>query len=119
MSPTVYVMRSSAGDVLYIGQSAQPGKRFNAHGASSGWWTDVASIEITHCPTRSEAIELERSLIEGLSPQHNIRLNGERSKQVTRLAHEQRRRRQAKAHAAGHLCDYMPCKVCRARRAAA
>jgi hypothetical protein len=67
----VYRAYDRDGCLLYVGVSLNPLGRMSAHKASSGWWSQVARIDIEHLPNRAAALAREARLIALLLPEHN------------------------------------------------
>jgi excinuclease UvrABC nuclease subunit len=71
---SVYLCRSAAGRLLYVGMTGGGVCRITAHARSadsSAWWPLGAYVEIRHCATRAEAFALELQLIGDMDPEFN------------------------------------------------
>lgn len=71
----LYRFYNGAGDLLYVGITNDPPRRFAKHRGEKSWWTEVASITIQHHPSRDALLDAERSAIQAERPLYNIRLN--------------------------------------------
>lgn len=68
----VYLCYDTTDRLLYVGVTSRGFARFtNEHSKYSGWWGDVARIDVRHLPTRDAALDLEMALIMELDPLHN------------------------------------------------
>lgn len=59
--------------LLYIGITANPGRRFGQHGSSKPWWSQIATIRMEVHPDRAAVLVAERAAIIAEKPLHNIR----------------------------------------------
>jgi predicted GIY-YIG superfamily endonuclease len=77
MSDTYVLYRFFGADdqLLYVGMTKNPARRFEKHGYTKGWWSDVVRIEMEHHPTIDALREAERQAIKSEKPVHNIRMN--------------------------------------------
>ena len=81
-SPGVYLMKESAGNVLYVGKAKSLKSRVSSyfqpetheHPRTELMLTGVFEFEIIHTETEQEALILECSLIKRYRPRFNIRL---------------------------------------------
>lgn len=69
---SVYLARSAAGELLYVGITGQGAGRLCQHAQSSAWWCEAQSLEIEHYPTRARALRRETELIKAERPPHNV-----------------------------------------------
>jgi predicted GIY-YIG superfamily endonuclease len=67
----VYVVRSSGGDVLYVGVTGDLRGRLATHKCLSVWWNPTNSIAVETLGLRSDAERREARLIDQLQPRHN------------------------------------------------
>jgi predicted GIY-YIG superfamily endonuclease len=71
----LYRFYNQAGDLLYVGLTNDPGRRWQRHSETQPWWHDVARIDIETHPTRQAVRTAERAAIEAERPKHNVRMN--------------------------------------------
>ena len=78
MNDTYVLYRFFTGDgrLLYVGMTRNPARRFEQHGGTKSWWSEVERIEMEHHATLDALREAERRAIESDHPIHNIRMNG-------------------------------------------
>lgn len=69
---SVYRHFTTAGDLLYVGISCDPGKRTDQHAKVKRYWDDVEWIHVTNYPTREEARAAELEAIRTEAPRYNI-----------------------------------------------
>jgi hypothetical protein len=69
---TVYRLYGHDGALLYIGVAGNPGRRFEQHAGEKPWWGEVKRADLTHYPTREQALLVERNSIAAEHPRHNI-----------------------------------------------
>jgi predicted GIY-YIG superfamily endonuclease len=70
----VYVYRSAAGEVLYVGQSYDYRMRYIQHRmARAPWVPHWRHLEVERLPTRELAMLRELELIKALDPKYNVR----------------------------------------------
>jgi len=72
---TLYRFFAQDGRLLYVGQTADPGKRFTRHSVSHAWWRAVNAIVLEHYTTPSLAKQAERLAIENEQPYYNLHFN--------------------------------------------
>lgn len=72
----LYRFYNGAGELLYVGITNDPPRRFAKHRGEKSWWTEVANITISHYPSRDALLDAERASIKAERPLYNIRLNG-------------------------------------------
>lgn len=70
----VYWFKNRDGRCLYIGITANLGRRIGEH-SKRYWFTETADIGVDWVPDKSTAIDLERLLIEDWRPVHNVMHN--------------------------------------------
>jgi excinuclease UvrABC nuclease subunit len=80
----VYRLRNPDGDLLYIGCSGILMRRMEQHSVESGWWSQVATIEVEHHPTRTAALMAETAAIASESPLYNKNHNSSSEHLVVR-----------------------------------
>lgn len=66
----LYRFYDTAGDLVYIGMSKNPLRRFGAHVAMEGW-RQIAEIKIEWFATRTLALAAERAAIKSEKPAWN------------------------------------------------
>lgn len=67
----VYRLYDANGELLYIGSSDNPEKRWAAHRSTKSWWPQVVRREVTWHPWR-EAWGVEAAAIWHEEPRHNV-----------------------------------------------
>lgn len=67
----LYRFYSDSGELLYVGISDNPARRWREHGAAKPWWHEVASTTIERYASRELADSAERSAIRSESPRYN------------------------------------------------
>ena len=79
-SPGVYIMRSRAGKVIYVGKSKALCNRVSSYfaqthtGKTARMVASVHDFEVYHTDTELEALLLENSFIKQYMPRYNIKL---------------------------------------------
>lgn len=73
----VYQLFDSKGDLLYVGQAANPKGRFVTHAREAEWWAEVACWTVEWWPTRDAALREEKRLIAERLPRCNITNNSQ------------------------------------------
>lgn len=73
---TVYIFRDSLGAVLYVGMTARGTLRLAQHSTRCQWWSEAATVELSHCTSVPEALALEESLVRSLCPRYNVSPTG-------------------------------------------
>lgn len=79
---TLYRFYDASDQLLYVGITNDPPRRFSKHRDDKAWWTGVARIDLEMHQTRHELAAAERAAIESERPLHNIRMNGGRPHRV-------------------------------------
>ena len=72
---TLYRFYAADGRLLYVGQTADPGKRFAKHSVTHAWWRAVDKITLEHYTTPALVKEAERQAIERDRPYYNSHFN--------------------------------------------
>ncbi len=91
-TPGVYIMRSAAGKVIYVGKSRSLRDRVSQyfHGAhdikTSRMAESVHDFDFITCDTEMEALALENRLIKQYNPKYNIKLKDAKSYPYIRLS---------------------------------
>jgi len=72
MSQCLYRFFNAAGELLYVGITANPGRRFGEHSADKLWWDTVANVTIETFSNGLELRRAEKRAIENERPKHNV-----------------------------------------------
>lgn len=72
MSHTLYRMFAADGSLLYVGITNNPIFRFREHRTAKEWWTEVASISLTHYESREKLAAAERQAVKAECPLWNV-----------------------------------------------
>ncbi len=72
----LYRLHDSEGQLLYLGISVDPLRRWPEHAADKPWWPSVANFTTEWFGTRTAALEAEAEAIRRERPLHNIVHNG-------------------------------------------
>lgn len=67
----LYRMFNRAGDLLYVGITADIGMRFAQHSATQPWWKSVGRIAVEHHDDRPSVERAERAAIRAEAPLYN------------------------------------------------
>jgi predicted GIY-YIG superfamily endonuclease len=73
---TLYRFHDAAGELLYVGITAQGRGRWYQHQGDKDWWSHVAKATVEHFPNREAAAAAEVEAIRAEKPLHNIKHNG-------------------------------------------
>lgn len=69
----LYRFYSASGELLYVGITVDPGRRFPQHQSNKPWWHEVSGITLSDpYPDRESAAAAERLAIEVEAPRYNI-----------------------------------------------
>jgi predicted GIY-YIG superfamily endonuclease len=68
----LYRFFDAANQLLYVGITASPPRRFNEHRTNKEWWTQVNKITIENYSTRSGLQAAERHAITTEQPRYNV-----------------------------------------------
>lgn len=68
----VYRIFGFAGELLYVGISANPFGRLDSHRTKKVWWDQIAFVEFEHFPNRDAALNAEYHAIVAEKPIHNL-----------------------------------------------
>lgn len=71
----LYRFFDASGQLLYVGITCNPGKRFDQHRGGKSWWDEIASIRLESHPSRESLLDAERAAIREEAPLYNILLN--------------------------------------------
>jgi predicted GIY-YIG superfamily endonuclease len=71
----LYRLRDRSGDLLYVGITENPERRYNDHAKDKSWWPDVDDRSVEWFPTRNHAIAAEAEAIHTERPRHNVHHN--------------------------------------------
>ncbi|MEU1663602.1 GIY-YIG nuclease family protein [Streptomyces sparsogenes] len=72
----LYRLRNQDGELLYVGITDNPERRWKDHAKDKTWWPEVASRSIEWFPNRGHALAAEGKAIRSERPRHNIQHNG-------------------------------------------
>ena len=72
---TLYRFYSSTDELLYVGLTCNPGRRFNEHRSVKEWWAEVARIALEQHPDFATLQAAERQAIELERPRYNVQMN--------------------------------------------
>lgn len=75
----LYRFFDSAGALLYVGITFDPGSRWRKHRDGKPWWTEVARIDIETHPDRNAVLQAEEAAIRAEHPLHNVAHNRTRT----------------------------------------
>jgi predicted GIY-YIG superfamily endonuclease len=78
----LYRFFSADEQLLYVGMTRNPARRFEKHSGDKSWWGEIARIEMQQFGTIEELRAAERAAIEAEHPVHNIRMNGSRKREA-------------------------------------
>jgi hypothetical protein len=68
----LYRFFGPAGDLLYVGITNNPARRFAQHGVSREWWLEVETIRMERFPTREAVLAAEKRAIVEEHPKYNV-----------------------------------------------
>jgi predicted GIY-YIG superfamily endonuclease len=68
---TLYRFFNAAGDLLYVGITNSPPRRFQQHKADKEWWSEVASITLAEYQSRAALMAAEREAVRNECPRYN------------------------------------------------
>lgn len=77
---TLYRFYDRAGELLYVGITNNPPRRFGDHRQGKDWWAQVGSIDMEHHSSRDELRAAERHAIAREAPLYNVQWNEARHK---------------------------------------
>ncbi len=96
MTPGVYIMRSSLGEVIYVGKSKKLKNRVTSYFVAGGHsYKTERMVALVHdfdyilCDTEIEALALENTLIKKHSPKYNIKLKDAKSYPYVKMTREE------------------------------
>jgi hypothetical protein len=69
---TLYRLRGAEDVLLYVGISANSGRRLWEHATSQPWWNDVTTATFERFPSREAATAAELDAIRSEGPRHNV-----------------------------------------------
>lgn len=72
----LYRLRDQVGELLYVGITDNPERRWKDHGKDKPWWAQVADRSVEWLPSRDRAVAAEAEAIRAERPRHNIHHNG-------------------------------------------
>lgn len=83
----LYRFFDQAGDLLYVGISANPAGRWGQHRHDKPWWSEVATVGIEEFPSRPAVEDAERRAIRSERPRYNVMHHPDRApRQICRPA---------------------------------
>lgn len=73
---TLYRLRASNGELLYVGITRDWPLRMRQHCADKAWWREVANVELVHMScTRAQIEAIEKAVIHEERPKYNVAHN--------------------------------------------
>lgn len=69
----LYRFYDSHGDLLYVGISWNPGRRWDTHRRLSRWWKLAVRVEVDVYARERDALHAEVAWIRNARPTHNVR----------------------------------------------
>lgn len=72
----LYRFLDTSGELLYVGVTNNPSRRFTQHGVSRDWWHEVETIRMERHESREAVLEAERAAIIAERPRYNVKHNG-------------------------------------------
>lgn len=79
----LYRFFDQAGELLYVGISANPAGRWDQHRHDKPWWSEVATVGIQEFPSRPAVEDAERVAIRSERPRYNLTHHPDRSPRRT------------------------------------
>lgn len=70
---TLYRLYDANGQLLYVGVTGNPRKRFGDHRRNKDWWGDVSTRSLEWFDTEAQALEMEIRAITTEAPKYNLR----------------------------------------------
>ncbi|MBQ2998904.1 MAG: excinuclease ABC subunit UvrC [Clostridia bacterium] len=96
LCPGVYIMKNSAGKVIYVGKSRKLKNRVSQYFQNSAknvkthkMVSSVDNFDYIVCNTEIEALTLENTLIKQYNPKYNIKLKDAKSYPYIKITHEE------------------------------
>ncbi|MBO4422029.1 MAG: excinuclease ABC subunit UvrC [Clostridia bacterium] len=96
LSPGVYIMKNSRGEVIYVGKSAALRSRVSQYfsfaqknAKTARMVSSVYDFDYILCDTETEALALENSKIKQFSPKYNIKLKDDKSYPYVKITNEE------------------------------
>lgn len=68
----LYRMYDETGQLMYVGISVDPGRRFVQHRSDKPWWDQVVNFTVQPMPTRKAALAAEKDAIKSERPLFNV-----------------------------------------------
>lgn len=68
----LYRFFAEDGELLYVGITSNPARRFAQHGAAKEWWEEVAEIKMDRHSSREAVLAAERAAIIAEKPRYNV-----------------------------------------------
>lgn len=73
---TLYRLRDSAGELLYVGITNDWPTRMKQHASKQSWWPTMTMSELVHLHcSRKQAEAIEKAVIQAEQPRHNVAHN--------------------------------------------
>ncbi len=60
------------GELLYVGITNNPSRRFTQHGVEREWWSEVETIKMERHPNRDTVLQQEKLAIQQERPKYNV-----------------------------------------------
>lgn len=71
----LYRFYDHADVLLYVGLTADPGRRITQHRSTKSWWPQVSRVELEHFETMNEVRTAESIAIRDEAPLYNVHLS--------------------------------------------
>jgi predicted GIY-YIG superfamily endonuclease len=68
----LYRFFDAGGDLLYVGITNDPGRRWGRHANDKPWWHEVDHIEIERYPDRESVLAAEQKATKEERPKYNV-----------------------------------------------
>jgi len=86
-APGVYLMKDSAGRVIYVGKAknlrSRAGSYFNKQAfeerRTADWVQEIADVDYVECESEVDALLMEARLVKDVQPKHNVELKDDKS----------------------------------------
>jgi hypothetical protein len=72
----LYRFFDASGQLLYVGITNNPARRFTQHGVSRDWWHEVETIRMERHDDREAVLAAEKRAILAEGPRYNVKHNG-------------------------------------------
>lgn len=74
----LYRLRNKGGDLLYVGITGSPFRRWAEHEADKEWWAEVSQFDIDWFDNRPMALDAEKVAIRAEKPRYNVVHNSQK-----------------------------------------